>query len=149
MSEGLEGWGLSLREWAPTLAARVKRVLGERHAVGVLHQGFTVKLGVCRTIFACLCGIDRSHVPLSGLSSFWSAALRAVWSSRVLLTHLGSVLCFCDGPMGADPAFHFVWSRIPQLLWFLAYVLTHTLDGGTEVCIGHGLVHLLCPSAAE
>ena len=47
--------------------------------------------------------------------------MRAVWSSKMPLANTPAVLNLLDGPVGVDPAFHFVWSRFRMMRRYLAH----------------------------
>ena len=86
---------------------------------------------------------------------FRAAIVRAVWSSKMPLANAPAILNLLDGPVGVDPAFHFIWSRFRMMRRYLAYCpdeeprIFRMLDLISRRAQGHGPVHLLLISAAE
>ena len=90
---------------------------------------------------------EASYVSSSSISAFRTAVVRAVWSSKCLLTMPLPFLIF--SMEGVDPAFHIVWSGFRMMRRFLAYCpeeetrifrMLDLISGGAQ---GHGPVHLL------
>ena len=92
-------------------------------AVGALPLGFQVKLGLARGKYlpAGLHAAEASYVFSSSISAFRAAIVRAVWSSKMPLANAIAILNLLDGPVGVDPAFHIVWSRLRMMRRYLAY----------------------------
>ena len=64
---------------------------------------------------------EASYVFSSSISAFRAAIVRAVWSSKMPLANAIPILNLLDGPVGVDPAFHIVWSRLRMMRRYLAY----------------------------
>ena len=118
---------------------------------------FQVKLGLVRGKYipAGPHAAEASYVSSSSLSAFRAAIVRAVWSSKMPLANTPTVLNLLGGPVGVDPALHFVWVSFRMMRRYLAccpekepriFRMFDLIAGGAQ---GHGPVHLLLTSAAE
>ena len=142
------------RARAGTLFRRVKDATHGVVAVCALPLGFQVQLGLVRGKYlpAGLHAVEASYVSASSLSSFRAAIVRSVWSSKMPLAGTPVTLNLQDGPVGVDPALNIVWSRIRNMLRYLAYRphevprIFRMLDLVERGAEGHGPVHF---SAAE
>ena len=102
---------------AGTLSCRVKGATAGVAAVGALHLGFQVKLGLVRGKFvpAGMHAAEASCVSASSLGAFRAAIVRAVWSSKMPLANTPAVLNLLNGPVGVDPALHIIWVRFRMM----------------------------------
>ena len=155
ISDGGDRWSVKLdvmdlgghldatyRSWGCTLAARVREVLRVVWLVSALPLDYECKLRILRTKFipAALHGVEASLLSQSGYLRLRAAFVRACWSSKMSMSHSGTVLSLLDGPEGVDPGFCIVWFRFRLMRRYLAYRPDES---------GHGPVHLLVRSAAR
>ena len=125
--------------------------------VSALPLDYEGKLRILRTKFipAALRGIEASLLSQSSYLRLRAALVRACWSSKMSMSHSGTVLSLLDGPEGVDPGFCIVWFRFRLMRRYLAYPpdesarIGRLLDLVSEVAPGHGPVHLLVRSAAK
>ena len=110
------------RARAGTLSHRVGEAILVVAAVGALHRGFQVKLGLARGKYlpAGLHAAEASYVSSSSISTFRAAIVRAVWSSKMPLASTFAILNLLDGLVGIDPAFHIFWARFRMMRGYLA-----------------------------
>ena len=170
ISDGGDRWSVKLdvrdlgghldvtyRSWECTLAARVREVLRVVWLVSALPLDYEGKLRILRTKFipAALHGIEASLLSQSSYLRLRAAFVRACWSSKMRMSHSGTVLSLLDGPEGVDPGFCIVWFRFRLMRRYLAYRpdesarIGRLLDLVREGAPGHGPVHLLVRSAAK
>ena len=82
-----------------------------------------VRLRILRTKFipAALHGIEASLLSQSSYLRLRAAFVRACWSSKMSMSHSGTVLSLLDGPEVVDPGFCIVWFRFRLMRRYLAY----------------------------
>ena len=87
------------RAWGRTLAARVIAVLRVVWVVSALPLDYRGKLRILRTMYipAALHGIEASLLSQSNVLKLRAAFVRACWSSKLTLSHSGTVLGMLDG----------------------------------------------------
>ena len=92
------------------------------YAVGALRLGFQVKLGLVRgkCLPAGLHAAGASYVSSSSISPVGAAVVWAVWSSKMTVARTLAILNLLDGPVGIDPAFHFISARFRMMRRYLA-----------------------------
>ena len=125
--------------------------------VSALPLDYEGKLRILRTkfILAALHGIEASLLSQSSYLRLRAAFVRACWSSKMSMSHSGTVLSLLEGPEGVDPGFCIVWFRFRLMRRYLAYRpdesarIGRLLDLVREGAPGHGPVHLLVRSAAK
>ena len=100
-------------------------------------------------------GVEASHLSQSNLLKLRAAFVRACWSSRLTLAHIGTVLGMLDGPECVDRSACIVWYRFRLLRRYLAYRplesarVGRLLDLVSDGAPGQGPVYLLVDSAAS
>ena len=111
------------RARAGTLSCGVNDAAAGVDVVGALPLGCQVKLGLVRGKYflAGLHAAEASYGSASSLSAFRAAIVRVVRSSKMPFTNTPAVLNLLDGPVGVDPALHFVWARFRIMRRYLAY----------------------------
>ena len=115
ISDGGDRWSVKLdvrdlgghlddtyRSWVCTLAARVREVLKVVWLVSALPLDYEGKLRILRTKFipAALHGIEASLLSQSSYLRLRAASVRGCWSSKMSMSHSGTVLSLLDGPEG-------------------------------------------------
>ena len=115
ISDGGDRWSVKLdvrdlgghhdatyRSWGCTLAARVREVLRVVWLVSALPLDYEGKLRILRTKFipAALHGIEASLLSQSSYLRLRAAFVRACWSSKMSMSHSGTVLSLLDGLEG-------------------------------------------------
>ena len=61
------------------------------------------------------------HAAEASYVSGRAAIIRAVWSGKMPLANTPAVLNLLDGPVGVDPALHFIWVGFRMTRRYLAY----------------------------
>ena len=98
------------RAQAGTLSGRVGKATVGVAAVGALPLGFQVKLGLVRgdNLPAGSRAAEATFVFSSSISAFRTASVRAVWSCKMPLASIPTILNLLDELVGNDPVFHLV-----------------------------------------
>ena len=125
--------------------------------VSALPLAYLGKPRILRTMFipSALHGVEASHLSHSSLLRLRAAFVRACWSSKLTLAHVGTVLGMLDGPEFVDPAACIVWFRFRLMRRYLAHrpfeaaPIGRLLELASDGAPGHGPVHLLVESASS
>ena len=96
-----------------------------------------VKLGLVRGKYlpAGLHAAEAPYVSFSSLSAFRAAIVRSVWSSKMPLASTPVILSFLDGPVGVDPAFHWLTALRRSLVFSGCWILSLVVLRGMGRCI--------------